>query len=162
MNYTHLSRTERYQIEVLFEGGWSDRAIAERIGRSASTVGRERRRNAKADGTCESGHAHRCRCVRFLATRQQREPQWSAQTILSQGPRSCRDHRSSASACRGPAQSAATKAFTLSNASGEVRGILQTRCTSRLNPPTESVSICGVNSAEVFPSSCFSQASMSV
>lgn len=60
MNYTHLSRTERYQIEVLFEGGWSDRAIAERIGRSASTVGRERRRNAKADGTYESGHAHRC------------------------------------------------------------------------------------------------------
>ena len=100
MTYTHLSRAERYQIEVLVGGGWPDREIAERIGRSASTVGRERRRNAKSDGAYEARHAQqRSADRRHLASarsrippaqwevveRRLREENWSPQQIAGHG-----------------------------------------------------------------------------
>jgi IS30 family transposase len=45
MHYCHLIQEERYQISALKEAGWSVRAIAGKLGRPPSTVGRELRRN---------------------------------------------------------------------------------------------------------------------
>ena len=45
MSYTHLTQEERYQIEELKREGYLGRAIAERLGRAASTVSRELKRN---------------------------------------------------------------------------------------------------------------------
>jgi transposase, IS30 family len=49
--YTHLTMEEREVISQRHFAGESNRAIARRIGRSASTIGRELARNAAADGT---------------------------------------------------------------------------------------------------------------
>lgn len=49
MTYTHLSREERYQIQVL-HGLFSYRQIAEQLGRDPSTIAREIARNKGADG----------------------------------------------------------------------------------------------------------------
>ncbi len=45
MNYTHLTTEERYQIESLLREGFSQNKIARRLGRSASTLSRELKRN---------------------------------------------------------------------------------------------------------------------
>lgn len=45
MNYTHLTADERYQIDDLQREGFSQKAIAEIIGRSTSTLSRELCRN---------------------------------------------------------------------------------------------------------------------
>jgi transposase, IS30 family len=45
MNYTHLTEEERYHIDDLRREGFSQRAIAKDMGRSASTLSRELRRN---------------------------------------------------------------------------------------------------------------------
>lgn len=45
MSYTHLTKEERYQIEHLKSQGFTQADIAERIGRSSSTLSREMHRN---------------------------------------------------------------------------------------------------------------------
>ncbi len=59
MNYTHLSQEERYQIRWLRRGGWSLEAIGSELHRSAGTISRELRRNAKPDGGYDNRHAQR-------------------------------------------------------------------------------------------------------
>lgn len=46
----HLTRDERYVLTHLHQAGFSDAAIARRIGRHRATVGRELRRNANQFG----------------------------------------------------------------------------------------------------------------
>ncbi len=50
--YSHLSRWERDQIAELKAAGRSVRAIALALGRAASTISRELRRNALDGGAC--------------------------------------------------------------------------------------------------------------
>ena len=49
MNYTHLSREERYQIHALCSQGIGIAAIAQHLGRHRSTIARELLRNASED-----------------------------------------------------------------------------------------------------------------
>jgi IS30 family transposase len=49
-HYQQLTQGSRYQISVLREAGMSLRAIAELVGMHFSTVSRELRKNATADG----------------------------------------------------------------------------------------------------------------
>lgn len=58
MNYTHLTEDERYQIDDLKREGFKQNEIAELIGRSASTLSRELRRN-KGDRGWRPGQAQR-------------------------------------------------------------------------------------------------------
>lgn len=50
MGYTHLATDERYHIDELLREGFSQANIAKEIGRSASTLSRELRRNKGARG----------------------------------------------------------------------------------------------------------------
>lgn len=45
MNYHHITETERYQIYALKKAGWSQKAIAQELGRSPATISRELARN---------------------------------------------------------------------------------------------------------------------
>lgn len=45
MSYTHLTEEERYHTDELLRQGFTQAAIAQELGRSASTVSRELRRN---------------------------------------------------------------------------------------------------------------------
>jgi IS30 family transposase len=75
----YLSREERHELARLREGGLGVRAVAERMGRSPSTVSRELRRNAAPrGGQYQPERAHR------LAWERQRRPRRSR---LSQHPR---------------------------------------------------------------------------
>ncbi|MDD2712478.1 MAG: IS30 family transposase [Simplicispira sp.] len=58
MNYTHLSREERYQIHALRRRKVAVTAIAADLGRHRSTITRELARNASAKGTYTAAHAH--------------------------------------------------------------------------------------------------------
>jgi IS30 family transposase len=49
MRYRHLIQEERYQISALHEAGWSQGAIAARLGRHASSISRELNRNQVFD-----------------------------------------------------------------------------------------------------------------
>ena len=51
MQYKHISKEERRMIEKLSQGGSSNKRIAEELGRSRSTIGRELKRNYD-EGTC--------------------------------------------------------------------------------------------------------------
>jgi len=56
--YKHVGRGERSKIEALKEAGKSVRAIAKQLGRAASTISRELRRNGGKDGySGEDAHA---------------------------------------------------------------------------------------------------------
>ena len=61
--YVHLSRAERDEIFRLLRGGISQREIAQKLGRSPSTIGREIRRNSEPIGylpdTAERKSAYR-------------------------------------------------------------------------------------------------------
>ncbi|CAM3618166.1 hypothetical protein MALU111345_14400 [Marinicrinis lubricantis] len=46
MSYTHLSITERSQLEVLIRIGWSNREIGRELGRHHSAIARERKRGS--------------------------------------------------------------------------------------------------------------------
>ncbi|MGC2457819.1 MAG: helix-turn-helix domain-containing protein, partial [Gallionellaceae bacterium] len=50
MNYTHLTREERYQIYALKKGGHKQSEIANVLERSASTISRELARNCGRRG----------------------------------------------------------------------------------------------------------------
>ncbi|MFH0952993.1 MAG: IS30 family transposase [Verrucomicrobiota bacterium] len=58
--YEHLSRTEREQIAVRRRQGTSRRVVGRELGRAASTIGREIRRNGREDGSYLAGQAERC------------------------------------------------------------------------------------------------------
>ena len=45
MQYKHISKEERRMIEKLAQGGSSNKKIAKEVVRSASTIGRELKRN---------------------------------------------------------------------------------------------------------------------
>lgn len=81
MGYTHLSQDERYQIQHLHSGGFCAAQIARQIHRRPSTVRRELRRNASADGRYQARHAQRQSVLRrHLASSQPRiDPtRWAA------------------------------------------------------------------------------------
>jgi len=50
MNYHHITETERYQIHAYKKAGWRQKAIANALGRSPSTISREMRRNTGNNG----------------------------------------------------------------------------------------------------------------
>ena len=54
--FKQLSKEERAQIEVLLQQGFSQRAIASALGRSASTISRELSRNSKRKYQAEAAH----------------------------------------------------------------------------------------------------------
>lgn len=58
MNYTHLSREERYQIHALHRRKVPAGAIAAELGRHPSTIARELARNANANGHYSPAQAH--------------------------------------------------------------------------------------------------------
>src|SRR5215210_6805897 len=60
MRGTHLTLEERERLAALKAEGLSLRAIAERLGRAASTVSRELRRNALPRGGYLPVHAEGC------------------------------------------------------------------------------------------------------
>jgi transposase, IS30 family len=57
MGYTHLSITERSQLEILQRLGWSNRAIGKELGRHHSTIARESNRGNR-DGFYHADEAH--------------------------------------------------------------------------------------------------------
>jgi IS30 family transposase len=59
MGYTHLSQSERYQIQRQYKAGLSRRQIAEGMGRAVTTISRELRRNANEAGKYTAREAHR-------------------------------------------------------------------------------------------------------
>lgn len=68
----YLTRDERYEIARLHDAGWSVRRIATRLGRSASTISRELRRNVHpGSGYYLPEHAH------TVAWQRQRRPKRS-------------------------------------------------------------------------------------
>ena len=52
MQYTHISKEERRIIEKLTQAGSSNKKIAEALGRSRSTIGRELKRNYGYGARC--------------------------------------------------------------------------------------------------------------
>ncbi|HEX5878510.1 MAG TPA: IS30 family transposase [Actinomycetota bacterium] len=74
----YLSREERYEIARLRDAGWSICSIADRLGRSASTVSRELSRNADGQGGYQPEQADQ------LALRRRRRPR---STRLQRCPR---------------------------------------------------------------------------
>lgn len=71
MSYHQLTQDERYRIAALSASGWSQRKIAVALGRSASTISRERKRNAtrhdgkyRAEKAQQYAVARRRRCRR--------------------------------------------------------------------------------------------------
>src|SRR3546814_7865250 len=73
-----------------------------------------------------------------MATRYQRERQWSPPSVLSQGLRFGHLRRRLHPVRRRQTQQPAAQAVRLSHAARSVRAVVQTRCTSELNPPTIS------------------------
>lgn len=59
MGYTHLSQSERYQIQRQHKAGMSCRQIAEEMMRAVTTISREMKRNAKAAGDYKARFAQR-------------------------------------------------------------------------------------------------------
>lgn len=74
-NYEHLTREKRYQIYVLLDAGLTQKDIAERIGVSASTISRELKRNAQADGSYQA-----CGADRRARGRRRGYSRWKAST----------------------------------------------------------------------------------
>lgn len=78
MTYTHLTQDERYQIHSLQRQGIAAAQIAAELGRSASTISRELRRNASAQGYKPAqahAKAHQRQCQRCNA-RQFQDSDW--------------------------------------------------------------------------------------
>ena len=58
-HYTHFTIEEREKSRVLFEKGFSIRAIAKELNRSPSSVKREFERNSNKDGTYSANAAEK-------------------------------------------------------------------------------------------------------
>lgn len=71
MSYTHLTRDERFCLEELRQKGLSIHAIACMLGRSASTISRELKRNCSRKG-CHPYYAY------SLAMGRRRKPKVSS------------------------------------------------------------------------------------
>jgi transposase, IS30 family len=70
MGYRQLTQGERYVIANMLRQGYSGRAIALALGRSVSTISRERRRNAtRHDGHYRAQKAHQYALARRRRTR---------------------------------------------------------------------------------------------
>ena len=59
MSYKHLSREERYTISTLRRKGYPRSSIAATLGRNISTIKRELKRNATAEGGYRYEHAQK-------------------------------------------------------------------------------------------------------
>jgi len=68
--YIHFTLQERYKLTALLNEGFDQDDIAERLGRSASSIGRELFRNSKADGTYEAQSAHKLSGLRRKNSKQ--------------------------------------------------------------------------------------------
>ena len=81
MVYRQLTHGERYAMANMLQEGYSHRAIGRALGRSASTIGRERRRNATThDGAYRPEKAQQYALARRRRTRkgsQYTRQQWS-------------------------------------------------------------------------------------
>ncbi|MBY6264294.1 IS30 family transposase [Azospirillum sp. 412522] len=80
-HYNQLSLCERIKIELLREQGLSLRGIGEQLGRSASTISRELRRNAQATNQWQGGYDGER--ADHLAARRRR---WDARFKLARQP----------------------------------------------------------------------------
>ncbi|KGM38587.1 hypothetical protein JY96_21645, partial [Aquabacterium sp. NJ1] len=67
-HYRQLAREERYLISAYLKANWSLRAIAQELGRSASTISREVSRNA----TTHDGAYRPCKADRYARARRRR------------------------------------------------------------------------------------------
>ncbi|HEY0258912.1 MAG TPA: helix-turn-helix domain-containing protein [Lacisediminihabitans sp.] len=76
-----LSQQERIEIADLRRAGLSARAIAAQLGRSASTVSRELRRNGRKDGQYRPFEAHHRAAMR---RRRPRPRRWSTTPVLQE------------------------------------------------------------------------------
>ena len=84
MNYTHLSQSERYQIQSLCDMGRTITQIALYLGRHRSTIAREIRRNSDASAAYQAQSAHEQACARQSAqTNAQRFDDAHWQLVLS-------------------------------------------------------------------------------
>ena len=95
MRYLHLIQEERYQIFALHEAGWSQGAIAARLGRAASSISRELNRNrvfdsyqpqvagvlAVARSQKSAANAHRVSAAAWQYAREKLAETWSQQQI---------------------------------------------------------------------------------
>lgn len=68
MGYTHLSITERSQLEILLRLGWSNRAIGKELDRHHSTIARERLRGS-ANGSYTAEKAQPAYIERRMSSR---------------------------------------------------------------------------------------------
>jgi IS30 family transposase len=72
MDYCQLAQGERYAMANMMHGGYSYREIARILGRSVSTISRERRRNAtQHDGRYRAEKAHQYAMARRSRSRKQ-------------------------------------------------------------------------------------------
>jgi IS30 family transposase len=95
MRYRHLIQEERYQISALQEAGWSQGAIAARLGRAASSISRELNRNrvvgpyqpqvagllAAARSQQSAANARRVPAVAWQFAREKLAETWSPEQI---------------------------------------------------------------------------------
>lgn len=94
MNYTHLTKEERYQIRAMLSAEYTQRDIARELGRSPSTISREIRRNRGQRGyrpkqahELAEERARSCRCRHRITLDQWRivkrliQRDWSPQQI---------------------------------------------------------------------------------
>jgi len=68
----YLSAAEREQVSLLRRRGWTLRLIGAELGRPASTISRELRRNADSDGSYQPGQADRRAVQRMARSRPRR------------------------------------------------------------------------------------------
>ena len=95
MCYRHLIQEERYQIFALKEAGWSQKAIATKLGRHASSISRELNRNrvfdayqpqvaallAAARSQLSASNARRVPAAAWQFAREKLAETWSPQQI---------------------------------------------------------------------------------
>ncbi|GAB4127800.1 MAG: hypothetical protein Fur0040_10740 [Sideroxydans sp.] len=88
MNYTHLTREERYQIYALKKAGHTQSEIAKVLGHSPSTISRELRRNrgqrVYADKKVGGTLWRNLRCQKLRRKRYGKND-WEADTIIGKG-----------------------------------------------------------------------------
>lgn len=89
MSYAHITSMERTKIELLREQGWTYDAIARKLGRHHTTIGREIRRNSARDGysaqTAQTRYEQRrTACVPRSRLAYERLRDWVSEQIAEQ------------------------------------------------------------------------------